>query len=354
MSDGDNYEGDLVDGKRTGKGVIIWENGNKYEGDWVENKRTGKGVYTWKSGNKYEGDFIDGNFHGKGIKTWSNGDKYEGDFVDDKRTGKGVYTWENGDKYEGDFVDDERTGKGVYTHSNGDKYEGESKVIDLLKEFGLSKNSVKAYMALLNLNVHDIRNLIGNGEKANYEFWISFKHVYRKYIEYGTLELLDQSEQEGFFQGNSCEKISYKFILNESNINDYNLLFKKIEDIRNGKDDIVIKFTDLPEFCDEECEVFCWETIADTFHEYDSNKKPVKMDKKLYFAIDVFNSNRWSGTYSSQNYAFDDEMILAHSNSINKNISEMIYNDIPSDFIDFTLEKNFLGNATDPPEIELC
>lgn len=40
--------------------------GYKYEGDFVDGKRTGKGTFTWASGNKYEGDFVDGKFHGKG------------------------------------------------------------------------------------------------------------------------------------------------------------------------------------------------------------------------------------------------------------------------------------------------
>jgi len=40
--------------------------GNRYEGDFVDGKRTGKGTFTWANGNKYEGDFVDGKFHGKG------------------------------------------------------------------------------------------------------------------------------------------------------------------------------------------------------------------------------------------------------------------------------------------------
>jgi len=40
--------------------------GGRYEGDFVDGKRTGKGTFTWANGNKYEGDFVDGKFHGKG------------------------------------------------------------------------------------------------------------------------------------------------------------------------------------------------------------------------------------------------------------------------------------------------
>ena len=126
---GDRYEGDFVDGKCTGKGVYIWKSGSRYEGEVVDGKRTGKGVIVWKSGSRYEGDFVDGKCTGKGVFVWANGDRYEGDVVDDKRTGKGVYVWTSGlyegDRYEGDFVDGKRTGKGVYVWKDGRRYEGD-------------------------------------------------------------------------------------------------------------------------------------------------------------------------------------------------------------------------------------
>lgn len=58
------YEGNLVDGKRTGKGKYTWPSGNVYEGDFVDGERTGKGKYTDANGNIYEGDFVDGEFMG--------------------------------------------------------------------------------------------------------------------------------------------------------------------------------------------------------------------------------------------------------------------------------------------------
>ena len=53
------YEGDFVDGKKTGKGKYTWADGNVYEGDYVDGKKTGKGKFTWADGNVYEGDFVD-------------------------------------------------------------------------------------------------------------------------------------------------------------------------------------------------------------------------------------------------------------------------------------------------------
>ena len=40
---GATYEGHFFDGHPHGTGLIIWANRNYYEGDWVQGKRTGNG-----------------------------------------------------------------------------------------------------------------------------------------------------------------------------------------------------------------------------------------------------------------------------------------------------------------------
>ncbi len=82
------YEGDLIDGKCTGKGKYTWKNGDVYEGDFVAGKRTGKGKFV-SAFEIYEGDFVDGKYHGKGKRTFIDGSFYEGDFVDGKYNGYG-------------------------------------------------------------------------------------------------------------------------------------------------------------------------------------------------------------------------------------------------------------------------
>ena len=119
------YTGQVVNGRRHGRGTLTWPSGSVYEGDWRDNKRTGKGKYTWSNGDIYEGDFVDGKITGKGKKIWASGDVYEGDWRADKRAGKGKYTWSNGDIYEGDFVDGNFIGKGKKIWVNGSVYEGD-------------------------------------------------------------------------------------------------------------------------------------------------------------------------------------------------------------------------------------
>lgn len=41
-------------------------NGDEYDGDWVADRKTGKGIYNYADGNRYEGDLLDDKKHGKG------------------------------------------------------------------------------------------------------------------------------------------------------------------------------------------------------------------------------------------------------------------------------------------------
>jgi len=135
-----------------------------------------------------------------------------------------------------------------------------------------------------------------------------FNDVVREYDEYGSLEFLDGSTKDGYFQGASEEDITYTFELNSDNINVIINIVKKIEEIKKGKKNIIIKYNELPEFIDEYYDSNSYETFGNKFH-----IKGLKIDKKLYSSNDIFDSGRWDGDYSSQQYDYDDEMILADS-----------------------------------------
>ncbi len=124
------YVGEIVNGKRHGKGVMYYidedkYNRVKYDGEWKDDKRHGHGVLIWKNGEKYDGEFKNGQFTGNAVHYYANGDRYEGEFINGKRNGHGVMTWKNGDKYDGEQKDSARHGKGVYYFANGDRYEGD-------------------------------------------------------------------------------------------------------------------------------------------------------------------------------------------------------------------------------------
>ena len=135
--------------------------------------------------------------------------------------------------------------------------------------------------------------------------FISFDNVLREYDERGSLKFLDGSVNSGYFKGLSEEKVTYYFDLNNENIDEIQKILEKIERIKTGEKNIKIHFTELPEYFDEEYDSHSYETSGDKFYIEDS-----EIDKKLYFSEDIFESGRWDGNYSTQQYDYDDKMIL--------------------------------------------
>ena len=74
------YDGDWVNDKKEGKGIMTFNNGNKYEGMWDYDNMCGKGTMTYANGNKYDGEWKNSHKHGNGIMTYANGNKYEGEW----------------------------------------------------------------------------------------------------------------------------------------------------------------------------------------------------------------------------------------------------------------------------------
>ena len=59
---GDRYVGQLVNGKKNGRGTYYFSNRDKYEGYWRDGKMHGQGQYFWTSGNRYEPSQVQKNF----------------------------------------------------------------------------------------------------------------------------------------------------------------------------------------------------------------------------------------------------------------------------------------------------
>lgn len=98
----------------TGKGIAQWfETGTlvmSYEGNMLQGKASGKGILTWSDGDRYEGDFVDGNMTGMGIFTCISDDRYEGEFVNGQMNGFGIYYYPDGTIKQGKWVNDEFVG----------------------------------------------------------------------------------------------------------------------------------------------------------------------------------------------------------------------------------------------------
>ena len=113
------YEGDLVNGKRHGKGLMMYKNGRIYEGSWANDYREGKGIEKYRNGSIYEGDFLKGKAHGKGIYTWGNGEVYDGEWKDGLKHGDGIWKGSDGDSYIGEWRLSKAEGYGVHIWKTG-------------------------------------------------------------------------------------------------------------------------------------------------------------------------------------------------------------------------------------------
>ena len=123
--DGVVYEGEMLDGVRSGHGVLTWPDGSRYDGQFENGVRHGQGTLLLPTGDVYAGAFEHDAMTGSGRLEWTNGDVYEGDFVDGERTGQGAYFWRNGARYRGALVAGVPHGDGVYEYTDGTVYQGQ-------------------------------------------------------------------------------------------------------------------------------------------------------------------------------------------------------------------------------------
>ena len=135
------YIGEMVNGKREGKGTYFFADGDVYEGEWKDGKKEGKGTYYFKDGDIYEGYWKNSDFNGKGIYYYKSGDVYDGDYLDNKRHGKGIYYFIGGSRFEGDWIDDKKDGQGVHYFIDGERKMGDfSEGNNIGKHVTLKKN----------------------------------------------------------------------------------------------------------------------------------------------------------------------------------------------------------------------
>ena len=119
------YVGQVVNGKKDGKGIYYYNEGDIYEGEWRNGKKEGKGIYYLKDGERYEGDFRNSNFEGKGIYYYNSGNKYDGEWRNDQKEGNGIFYYNSGNRYVGEFRYGKKEGKGIKYYINGDRRMGD-------------------------------------------------------------------------------------------------------------------------------------------------------------------------------------------------------------------------------------
>lgn len=103
----------------TGEGICLTLSGDRYEGDFLEGQRTGKGRYEYAAGGFYEGEFVNGQFQGEGMFKAAQGHRYEGTFANGQFNGQGTYRTAEGNTYTGGFLNNTFHGEGTYTYVDG-------------------------------------------------------------------------------------------------------------------------------------------------------------------------------------------------------------------------------------------
>ncbi len=98
----------MQNGKRHGKGILIYPSGAYCEGDWFDDKQHGiaKDVTLDTDGSIleiYEGGWVLGDMEGYGKFKYQDGNCYEGAWLQGKRHGRGRYTCQDGSFYEGEW-----------------------------------------------------------------------------------------------------------------------------------------------------------------------------------------------------------------------------------------------------------
>ena len=121
---GGTYQGEMKDGKRHGRGKMVYPSGAVYIGEFQSNTTHGVGRLEYTNGDVYEGNFRYGKRRGSGKLSFADGSVYEGGFRDGKFAGTGKYTYADGSVYEGEFRAGKCKGQGKLTSPDGSVYEG--------------------------------------------------------------------------------------------------------------------------------------------------------------------------------------------------------------------------------------
>ncbi|OMJ72140.1 hypothetical protein SteCoe_29477 [Stentor coeruleus] len=124
LDDGAKYRGELLNRKRVGKGINIWESGDKYIGEWENNLQHGSGWNIWVDGSSYIGGYKMNFKDGLGEYIWEDGTRYAGGWKENNIDGYGLYKWSDGREYCGEWQNGLMHGFGLFTARDGKKYQG--------------------------------------------------------------------------------------------------------------------------------------------------------------------------------------------------------------------------------------
>ena len=110
---GDKYEGEIKDEKKSGYGINYFINGDRYEGWWDNDLQNGTGTLFYNDGSLFIGQWVNGKQNGMGTLYYNSGDKYYGNFIEGEKNGKGLFISIDNNRFIGTFKNNQKHGKGI-------------------------------------------------------------------------------------------------------------------------------------------------------------------------------------------------------------------------------------------------
>merc|ERR1719316_593627 len=109
-----------ANGTASGHTPIVDSQGAIYQGEMFDGMKHGKGILVWPDNRRYEGQFRSGLFHGWAIMDWPDGRRYIGKYAANQKHGEGVFEWPDGRRYDGQWANGKRHGRGRYVNARGE------------------------------------------------------------------------------------------------------------------------------------------------------------------------------------------------------------------------------------------
>lgn len=127
ISDNENYDGQWLKDEKDGYGILKYKNGIEYKGYFKKDKFNGKGEMSFPNGIYYSGGFFNDLFHGMGCLKGNNNHIYNGNFKNGFYHGLGEFKWIDDTSveiYNGNYSNGKKDGKGELKLKNDDKFVG--------------------------------------------------------------------------------------------------------------------------------------------------------------------------------------------------------------------------------------
>ena len=154
---GDKYEGEIKDEKKSGYGINYFINGDRYEGWWDNDLQNGTGTLFYNDGSLFIGQWVNGKQNGMGTLYYNSGDKYYGNFIDGEKNGKGLFISTDNNRFIGTFKNNQKHGKGIMYFNKNKK---------LSKE--IWDNGILVYNQIISIeNDIKVKKTIKNFSKQN-------------------------------------------------------------------------------------------------------------------------------------------------------------------------------------------